>query len=505
MRRPDPLSPAAALLLERFRATLDDLVRGEPPTGFVVAVSGGADSTALARLFALWRDAGGAAPLLFGHLHHGIRGAEADGDAEFVRGLSADLGVEFVCAKADVPGLARRRGESIELAGRGERYRRLGEWAAARGYNYVVTAHHQDDQRETVLLRIVRGTGLRGLGGIRARRRLRSSATPRVHLVRPLLGWRRRELAALLAELDQPHREDATNCAASTPRNAVRHRVLPLLEAQVHPGAGAALDRLAALARELHADVERLVDDAWPGVQRPEADRPHRVVLARGALARLPATLREGVLARAMDELSSRAGEAAPPLSRAQRREIGRRLLGATVTGDEVRVGRHWRLRTDGDRLEIEWHGAGADRGAGAPRVAPPPPAALAVPGEAAWSAWRIGVEPLDDAAVQRLHRQGVADQGPLCELVALDSLGGPLVVRGRRRGESFRALGAPGRKKLKEFLRECGVPPSARDTQPLVVSPRGIVWVVGHRIGHAFRVTPESQRVALLRAEQAR
>jgi len=184
------------------------------------------------------------------HLNHRIRGAEADADEAFCRALCARLSVELIVDRADVPAAAARDGVSLEVASRHARHRFLEDVLRSRDADVVATAHTEDDQAETVLLRIVRGAGGRGLAGIRPRR---------AHLIRPLLAVSRQELRDTLAARGQDWREDLTNADLTTPRNRVRAELLPYLATHFNPSITRALARLADVAGEEDAWLDELV------------------------------------------------------------------------------------------------------------------------------------------------------------------------------------------------------------------------------------------------------
>ena len=196
-------------LLKRVPRRISRLLKG----AVLCAVSGGLDSMCL--LFALdaWsREQGGR--VIAAHFNHGLRGGLAGRDEQFVRKICAEWGVSLTVGRGDVRGFAKRNGLSIEEAARDMRYGFLRRTAKAEGCSYICTAHHADDNAETVLLNLVRGTGLRGLTGMEYRRDI---------ILRPLLDVTRAELEAYAAAWSIPHIEDETNAdpeAAS--RNLIR-------------------------------------------------------------------------------------------------------------------------------------------------------------------------------------------------------------------------------------------------------------------------------------------
>jgi len=224
-----------------------------------VAVSGGADSVALLRLLLELREELGIV-LSVAHFHHQIRCAEADADQQFVAELARKFSLELYSGSADVPAYARDHKLSLESAARELRHRWFAELVQDRRADKIATAHTLDDQAETVLMRIVRGTGVRGLAGIAPEQKEK-------HLVRPLLTVSRSEIEAYLKSVQQPWRTDSSNRDVSHTRNRVRHLLLPLLEKEFNPSIRQTLAELAEVAqmedeywrKELESLLPRLV------------------------------------------------------------------------------------------------------------------------------------------------------------------------------------------------------------------------------------------------------
>lgn len=210
----------------------------------LAAVSGGPDSVCLAHWLSVQARRKRLTVKLV-HIHHGLRGRESDRDAAFVLKLGLSLGLPVAVLHADVKGLARARGMGLEEAGRKERYRLLATHARRGRFCAVATGHQLDDQAETVLLHLLRGTSLEGLGGMSPSRPL----APGVALIRPLLPLTRREVRDYLGVHGLPFRQDRSNQDPKFTRNWVRSRVLPLLEKRA-PGVK---ERLAAIAEKVRA------------------------------------------------------------------------------------------------------------------------------------------------------------------------------------------------------------------------------------------------------------
>jgi tRNA(Ile)-lysidine synthase len=218
----------------------------------VLAVSGGADSVALLRAMTALK-AAGEGRLVAAHLNHRLRGTQSDEDEAFVVELCRRLQVACEAGRLGPDELPAAPRAGLEAAARKARYRFLAEVASRRGARFVATAHTADDQAETILHRIIRGTGIRGLSGM-ARSRPLGPAT----LCRPMLAIRRGEVLAYLEGLGQAHRPDATNEDSRFTRNRIRNELLPRLAARYNPSVVDALLRLGRLA----GDVQRVVDES---------------------------------------------------------------------------------------------------------------------------------------------------------------------------------------------------------------------------------------------------
>jgi tRNA(Ile)-lysidine synthase len=217
----------------------------------LTAVSGGADSMALLRAL-LAAKSGGAGQVFAAHVNHRLRGRESDDDETWLGDQCRALGVPLLVRRIEPKLSVPKSGDGREGRSRAARYKLLVQMADEAGARFVAVAHTQDDQVETVLFRLLRGTGPRGLAGIPAARPL----SPSVTLVRPLLACTRSELRAFLASLGQAWREDATNADLEFRRNRVRNELLPYLREHFNPTVDAAVARAAKLTGESQALVE---------------------------------------------------------------------------------------------------------------------------------------------------------------------------------------------------------------------------------------------------------
>lgn len=276
---------------------------GEP---LVIGTSGGPDSTALALLLQEinetenrgWR-------LHLAHLNHGLRGADSDNDARFVADFARQRGWEATLETRAVRELADRSGLSVEETARNERYAFFERTLEQIGAKVVATAHHADDNIETVLHRLIRGTGVRGLSGIPAVRPLRKGAPYR--LIRPLLNIRRAEILAYLQENEIAYCYDHTNETTDTTRNRIRNELIPQLERDYNPALGEALLRLAEQSRWINGFLQESVDETFAELSTAGSnrDQPRHIVLDAPALLRQPKILQTELARRAFVELGA--------------------------------------------------------------------------------------------------------------------------------------------------------------------------------------------------------
>jgi tRNA(Ile)-lysidine synthase len=265
-----------------------------PGQAVLVGLSGGADSVALAAALRLT----GRYVLHLGHVHHGLR-QEADGDAEFSAGLARTWGLKFHLERMDTPALARQWQVGTEEAARRGRYEALSAMAARAGAGAVAVAHHADDQVETVLHHVLRGTHLRGLAGMPPRRPL----SGRIALVRPLLWARREEIEQFCRRQGLSWRTDHTNLDTEFTRNFIRNDLLPLLRRRVNPRVDEALLRLSGAADQAEGLLEELAAKLFQRACRKR--QPGRLLLRLAPLRKAPALLASLALRQALESLSA--------------------------------------------------------------------------------------------------------------------------------------------------------------------------------------------------------
>ncbi len=425
----------------------------------LVGVSGGADSVAL--LYVL-RELG--FECVAGHVNHNLRGAASDGDERFVAELGARLGVEVMVRSVDVRGYAATGKVSIETAARELRIGSLAEMAMERRCAAVATAHHGDDDVETVVHRILRGTGFRGLAGIRAENELAG-----VRFVRPMLIVGRDEVESFLDERGIRWRVDHTNAEVDFTRNWVRHLLLPYLEEEYGGGIREKLRWLAFSCGRLQRRVEAAADE-WFGKLAEEKDGKIVIelagfngcdVLVKGELVRM-AVERLGVGERGMDfgkysqigEVAAK-GHGSVNLPRDFKAEVGG---GRFVIGPAVRQVR--------EAVELE------------------------VGGVVEYDGSEIETKVLDAGECDL--EKFLAEKDKDVEWFDADGIVGQLRVRGAVDGDKFLAMGRGSQRKIGDYMKD--------KAGAVVADDERVLWIVGARRSGWAVVDEKTERVLELR-----
>lgn len=440
----------------------------------VLGVSGGPDSTALAVILTRLREGLGIQPAI-AHFDHRLRSRrEAAEDARYVRRLAGGLGLAVSFGQDDVRAQARAKGLSLEEAGRELRYAFLKAEAERLGAGLVALGHTASDQAETVLMHIIRGSGLDGLVGMRPRSPWPWGQGP--ELVRPLLGLWRPETERYCRELGLAPRRDPSNELLEATRNRLRHVLLPLLR-ELNPSVEEALVRLAWAAAGDVAHLDRQADELWRALAHEEA---HSVRFSQRSLADVAPALASRLLRRAVQRLGGR-----PDLEAAHLQAM---LEGLKRGRARLSLPQGLVFQADGREVGVFSAGAEARR-----RAEPIPETSLAIPGRTELPGWTmeadVGARPRDIRPTDAW--EAFLDAG---------AVAGGLTVRSRRPGDRLRPLGLGGEKKVQDLLVDAKVAVEERDGVPIVCAPWGVVWVVGHRIDERAAVGKATSQVLHLR-----
>jgi len=446
----------------------------------LLAVSGGQDSSALL-LIASRLAAELGVEVAVAHFDHRLRSrGESHDDEQAVRKMAQALGLPFATGSGDTRARAARRHESIEEAARVLRFAFLAREAERLDAGVVVLGHTRDDRAETVLLHLLRGSGLDGLIGLRPRSgwpfasaRRRAGAGPA--LARPLLAVTRAETGRYCREARVLSREDPTNLLLEATRNRLRHELLPALR-EFNPRLDDALCRLGDAAASAVAHLDVAAEGAWQTLASVER---RAVGFPRNAFQELSPAVRARLLRRAMRHLAGPSADVEAVHVEALEAALGKRraavalpqALTARVGPRDVRV-------------------CGGEPAASQPIEE----TCLAVPGRTELPGWSVVAEIVTPPPAQARGRSRWE------ALLDADAAGGPLVVRSRRAGDRLRPLGLGGEKKLQDMLVDAKVPEEERDGVPLVCAPWGIVWVVGQRLDERAALREGSRRAVRLR-----
>jgi tRNA(Ile)-lysidine synthase len=545
----------------------EELLRAGDRVG--VAVSGGIDSVALLRLLIELRGELGIV-LSVVHFNHRLRGAESEGDQEFVAGLAREHGLEFYLSSGDVAELAANEHSGVESAARELRYgffRSLlgsdegdeietevpqglkpessgaiigtaeavpfpiliaapSQAAPTRSVptnllDKIATGHTLDDQAETVLMRVIRGTGLRGLAGIYPRILVElEDEDGHGEIVRPLLGIRRRELEQYLADLKQPWREDSTNADSKFTRNRVRKLVLPLLEREFNPAVVEGLAELAEIARDEEDYWENEIS-GWLGTvvqwSQPEWTRgvpgfegsqalvqiqASQPALSPELVERLeqpgPAVMNASVSRpwlltepRAVQRrvVKGVADEAGIPLECKHIEEILRFAAEDGPSGKELSLPLGWKIRREPEAVVFVT--PDLRRQERIPDYEYP----LAVPGRVLVPELRVVVEAL--RVVPSSMAPELQEYNPL-ELLRTQLLPARLTVRNWRAGDRFWPAHTKSPKKVKELLQERHIAQPERRLWPVVVSGDEILWMRGFPVPARLRAVTGQEAVVI-------
>jgi tRNA(Ile)-lysidine synthase len=418
------------------------------------AVSAGADSVALLRLLLELRKELGIV-LSVVHFNHKLRGAESDADEQFVVGLAQQNNLEVHGESGDVDGFAAEKHLSLEAAGREMRYGYFSRLLDG-GLDRIATAHTLDDQAETVLLKLVRGAGTRGMAGIYSLLPVHGSQFSGKTIVRPLLGTRRSELEAYLRELGQRWREDSSNRDLRHSRNRVRHGIMPRLERHLNPAVRETLAEIAEIAQGeeeyWQQEVSRVLPQVWTANK-----------LKLSVLADLPLALRRHVVRAAGKSLGLQLefGHVEDVLQVAGAGKSAM-LPGGWVVSRNAMALRFDCAPTSKADLDYEY--------------------CLRVPGRIKVAETRTWFE----AALVSARVGGGYNPDHLLDSTLLDK---ELQVRNWRPGDRFWPAHTKSSKKIKELLQELHITGTERKRWPVVVQGVEVVWVRGFPVPGRLRV----------------
>lgn len=448
-----PDSLYLACMLQGFKDYLFDQELCREGDRILLAVSGGIDSVVMAHLF---REAGFDCALA--HCNFQLRADDSDRDEAFVQELSAYLEMPFYVRRFEVEREVQNRGISVQMAARELRYKWFEELMAEHSMDLLATAHNRNDSVETFFLNLSRGSGIRGLKGI---------APKRGTIIRPMLFATRQDIVSFQQEENITYREDASNFETKYQRNKIRHDVLPVMQ-EINPGFVESVHRSMSQLDEMYEIYRDAIEKKQSALFRQNEGRILIDLEELGQLHPLKTWLYE---------LFSPFG-----FSRSQCEGIAHIMQAGS---GRCSISPTHQLYKDRDQLILiptvskafdRYYLDGPDK-----------PSSLPFP--------------MDMDVVNR-EKLGPIPADPHIACLDLDELQFPLTIRHWKPGDYFYPLGMNQMKKLSDYFVDNKVPVPEKNTTWILASGKKIVWIMGHRIDHRFRITPETQEVLLLRLQ---
>jgi tRNA(Ile)-lysidine synthase len=444
----------------------------------LVAVSGGPDSVSLLDiLLKLQTELN--ITLHIAHLNHQLRGEESEADARYVEELAKKLNLPATIEKRDVTAFQSENHLSVEEAAREVRYHFLAETATQTGADRVAVGHTQNDQIETIMLHIIRGTGTRGLRGLQPCQELQFSGR-KLMVVRPLLEISREETLKYCSLRQLSPCLDSSNLSLSMLRNRVRHELLPLLH-EYNPGINDSLLRISRIAQDDLEFLELQSVHAWKEIVN---EKEKSVVLNKKSFLGLAPALKRQLVRRAIGKLLG-------TLKDIETRHI-EEILGALQKPAGRKI-----ILPEGLIFSIEY-----DRyilGFKPESLVPFPDLKgefeIEIPGTTRIPGWTIEAKIISRDSFKKWS---VEDNFTGC--FDKDCVGTKIKVRTRRRGDWFQPLGMDQTKKIGEFMLDARIPRLWRESIPIFLTPQQVVWVAGWRIDERVKITQNTKRVLCLR-----
>lgn len=471
-------------MLWEFENKVADFIKAnrlcESADKILLAVSGGVDSTALLHVMAALGTEGVlSAELLCAHINHQLRAAEADRDENFVIAQARELELPVTTKRIDVRRCARNNRLSIETAARQLRIEALIDIARTNECKWVATAHQKSDNAETVLHRLLRGTGLRGLGGIRPMQLFDED----IEFVRPLLCADRDEIVQYLKQRNLKWHEDRTNYDCTYRRNFIRHRLMPVLQQDCVGSLVEQLFGLSQSAQRFYSLVCSHADKAWPQVSECSDDT---LKLDLRKFPTQPPAVRVELIRRSLAAIGSGERDLTQEhfervLQLATEKTGGKKVQ---LPGGFV-VCREYEKLTFG-RIEDQQTEEQTCQSV-----------EIEIPGQTRFN--RYLVEATVFEAEQGAFERFKAQKNESVEWFDLDKLRPPLVVRFRRAGDRFWPLGLPDEKKVGKFLTAARVPQELRKKTLIVADAEKMIWLCPIRISEQARINARTRNILQL------
>ncbi|OPY85506.1 MAG: tRNA(Ile)-lysidine synthase [Syntrophus sp. PtaU1.Bin208] len=460
-------------MLDKIRHTVQQYRMLKGGEHVVAAVSGGPDSMALLQVLTLLSSEFDLT-LTVAHLNHGLRGAESDAEEQLVCRLSKERGIPCVIKAVNLTALREKekRRRSLEDIGREERYFFFSNLAKEIGATRVALGHHREDQAETVLMNLIRGTGLEGMKGILPVR-------DRIY-IRPLLDVSRKEILEFLHAEEVPFLEDSSNRQDQFLRNRIRHHLIPILQERYNPQIVDSLNRTACIARReddcLKSRASQILDD-W---KIPSQVKDGMAFLEIAQLLRLHEALQHRVLKTLLGRMfSSNCRVISAHIQAVVDLCRGRKPDGVLHLPDKILVKREY------DQLTFIHLDDSSTEGRSGKDFS----YFVKIPDSVEVKELGIIVK----TTFAERDDEKVLGAGDKVAYLDYDKLVMPLAIRNRRKGDRFQPMGMAGSKKLKAYFIDEKIPRRKRDAIPLLVDGHSVVWIAGLRLSERTRVKKET------------
>lgn len=451
----------------------------------IAGVSGGADSVCLFLVLLELREKIGF-DLIAVHVHHGLRGEAADQDQRFVEALCEQHRIPLEIFRVNLESIAKKRKQSLEEAGRMVRREAFDSVCKKYGGNKIALAHHQNDNAETLLWNLSRGTGLDGLGGIRP---------VNGKFIRPLLCMNRKEIEEYLAKRKQSYCIDETNAGTDYTRNKLRHLVLPILEEQVNSAAVRHMNETMEQIWELQEYMQEQVEAAYQECVQEHFEKACWIQIQQKSFETFPELIKKMVIRKGMEQVGGK------------KRDLSHKHIDVMMELMNKQVGRtldlpyemHAKRNYEGIRLEKRrTYLSGEEKKAG---IIQECMAELNIPGETILADRNLK---LRCKILEKPKNLSIKDipQKIYTKWFDYDIIKSSLYIRTRQAGDTIVIDEKGHQKKLKSWFVDEKIPKEVRDSQLLLAENNEILWVLGHRMSQAYQVKQSTKWILQIEVE---
>lgn len=451
----------------------------------IAGVSGGADSVCLFLMLLELREKIGF-DLIAVHVHHGLRGEAADQDQQFVEALCEQHRIPLEIFRVNLESIAKKRKQSLEEAGRMVRREAFDSVCKKYGGNKIALAHHQNDNAETLLWNLSRGTGLDGLGGIRP---------VNGKFIRPLLCMNRKEIEEYLAKRKQSYCIDETNAGTDYTRNKLRHLVLPILEERVNSAVVRHMNETMEQIWELQEYMQEQVEAAYQECVQEHFEKACWIQIQQKSFETFPELIKKMVIRKGMEQVGGK------------KRDLSHKHVDVMMELMNKQVGRtldlpyemHAKRNYEGIRLEKQrTYSLGKEKKA---EIMQECMAELNIPGETILADRNLKLRCKILEKPKNLSTKDIP-QKIYTKWFDYGIIKSSLYIRTRQAGDTIVIDEKGHQKKLKNWFVDEKIPKEVRDSQLLLAENNEILWVLGHRMSQAYQVKQSTKWILQIEVE---